>query len=162
MKCIFRASSETCRLSNRFDDNTCSIEYSHLLQQFDYLGLDKESWLVFMADLFSEPSAEQRAAKSGLIGKRISLWWDGDAVFFPAKVIDFDEKAGIHNVRYDNDDTHELYPETLSKQPWKIWSGGEEDFKTYNKIKVEVTKMTTTLHLLDMTSDSSTSLIQLF
>ena len=119
-----------------------AAEYTSHLEQFDYLGPVKESWLAFMADLFSEPSAEQRAARSGLIGKRISLWWDGDAVFFPAKVIDFDETANIHNVRYDNDDTHELYPETLSKQPWKIWNGGEEDFKTYNKRKVEVTNTT--------------------
>lgn len=94
-----------------------------------------------MTDLFCEPTAEQRAAKSGLIGKRISLWWDGDAVFFPAKVIDYDAAAGIHNVRYENDETLELYPEVLTKQPWKIWTGGEEQFKAYNKLKVEVQRM---------------------
>lgn len=96
-----------------------------------------------MADLFCEPTAEQRAAKSGLIGKRISLWWDGDAVFFPAKVIDYDAAAGIHNVRYENDETLELYPEVLNKQPWKIWTGGEEQFKAYNKLKVEVRRTLT-------------------
>jgi hypothetical protein len=91
-----------------------------------------------MADLFCEPSAAQQVAKSGLVGKRISLWWDGDAVFFPAKVIAFDAAANVHSVRYDNDDTSELYPEILSRQPWKIWSGNEEDFKAYNLLKVEV------------------------
>ena len=91
-----------------------------------------------MTYLFCEPTAEQRAAKSGLIGKRISLWWDGDAVFFPARVVDYDAAAGIHNVRYENDETLELYPEVLNKQPWKIWTGGEEQFRAYNKRKVEV------------------------
>ena len=93
---------------------------------------------AFMADLFCEPSAAQQVAKSGLVGRRISLWWDGDAVFFSAKVIAFDTAANVHNVRYDNDDTSELYPEVLSKQPWKIWNGNEEDFKAYNLLKVEV------------------------
>ena len=91
-----------------------------------------------MADLFCEPTAEQLTSTVGLTGKRISLWWDGDAVFFSAKVVDYEAAGNVHNVRYDNDDTYELYPETLSKQPWKIWTGSEEEFRAYNKLKVEV------------------------
>ena len=98
-----------------------------------------------MADLFCEPSAEQLVATAGLVGKRISLWWDGDAIFFSAKVVDFDAAGNTHNVRYDNDDTYELYPETLNKQPWKIWTGSEDEFRAYNKLRVEV-RMTIASH----------------
>lgn len=92
-----------------------------------------------MADLFCEPSAELLVSTTEIIGKRISLWWDGDAIFFSAKVVDYDATASVHNVRYDNDDTYEIYPETLSKQPWKIWGGNEDEFRAYNKLIVEVT-----------------------
>jgi hypothetical protein len=91
-----------------------------------------------MSDLFCEPSAEEKSAVGDLTGKRISIFWDGDSVFFSAKIVNFDKAANVHNVKYDNDDTGDLYPETLDKQPWKIWTGTEQEFSAYNLMKVEV------------------------
>lgn len=90
-----------------------------------------------MADLFCEPGGEQQFSTTELIGKRIAIFWDGENTYFSATVISFNLTESKHYVRYDNDDTSDLYPEILNDQPWKIWGGSEDEFLSYNEKKME-------------------------
>ena len=44
----------------------------------------------------------------------------------------------MHLVKYDNDEEGPLSPELLSKQPWKIWNGSDEEFDAYNEAQQQV------------------------
>jgi hypothetical protein len=90
-----------------------------------------------MADLFSEPGGEQQFYTTELIGKRIAIFWDGDDTYFSAMVVSYNLTENQHYVKYDNDDTSDLYPEALDNQPWKIWGGNEDEFLKYNEKKME-------------------------
>jgi hypothetical protein len=90
-----------------------------------------------MSDMFCEPGGEQQFYTTELIGKRIAIFWDGDDTYFSAMVISFNLTENKHYVRYDNDDTSDLYPEALDDQPWKIWGGNEDEFLKYNEKKME-------------------------
>lgn len=95
-----------------------------------------------MVDLFIEPSIEQKANFEGLVGNQISIFWDGENEYFPAKVINYAE--GIHTVRYDSDEPDVLYPETLNdgETKWKIWSGTKEEYSVlYDQTKTKVKKI---------------------
>ena len=85
-------------------------------------------------DQFRDPTADELVATNELIGHRINIWWDGDFVFYPCKITGYQEEDNMHLVKYDNDDTGPMYPELLSKQPWKIWNGTDEEFDAYNNV----------------------------
>ena len=92
-----------------------------------------------MASKFVEPSHQERSsAPRSLVGRRISIWWDGDNVFYPAKVVDYQESDGAHVVKYDNDDGGALTAEILSTQQWQIWDGSDEEFDAYNQVHQQV------------------------
>ena len=44
----------------------------------------------------------------------------------------------MHVVKYDNDEKGALSPELLSKQPWKIWNGSDEEFDAFNDAQQQV------------------------
>jgi hypothetical protein len=98
-----------------------------------------EPFVDIMSASFRDPTPEE-AASSGeiLVGRRISLWWDGDEVFYPCKVISFDSNSDIINVKYDNDDSGPICEERLGNQSWKIWTGTDEEFEVYNQEKIQV------------------------
>jgi hypothetical protein len=92
-----------------------------------------------MSASFRDPTAEEVASSGeSLVGRRISLWWDGDQVFYPCRVVSFDSNSGIINVKYDNDDGGPICEERLENQAWKIWSGTDEEFEVYNQEKIQV------------------------
>lgn len=92
-----------------------------------------------MSSHFRDPTPDELAASAGdLVGRRISLWWDGDEVFYPCKVVSFDESTGVINVKYDNDDAGPICEEKLENQAWKIWTGTDEDFEVYNRENTKV------------------------
>jgi len=91
-----------------------------------------------MASKFVEPSPEEKSATRALIGRRVNIWWDGDQVFYPAKVVDFQDTDGAHLVKYDNDDEGAVCPEILNTQPWQIWDGSDEEFEAYNQVELQV------------------------
>ena len=85
-------------------------------------------------DLFRDPTPDELISTIELIGHRINLWWDGDLIFYPGKITGYQEEDKMHLVKYDNDPTGPIYPELLTKQPWKIWNGTDEEFDAYNTI----------------------------
>ena len=89
-------------------------------------------------DKFREPTAEEAVATTALVGHRINIWWDGDNAFYPCKIVAFNEEDKMHLVKYDNDEEGPLSPELLSKQPWKIWNGSDEEFDAYNEAQQQV------------------------
>jgi hypothetical protein len=89
-------------------------------------------------DLFIDPSPAEKVATDGLIGRRVNIWWDGDNVFYPGKIVGYQSTDGAHQVKYDNDDEGPVCAEQLSKQPWKLWSGTEADFDAYNQAQLQV------------------------
>ena len=98
-----------------------------------------------MTDLFRDPSPDELQSYSALVGTRISIWWDGDNVFYPCKVVEFDDVAKQHVVKYDNDENGSLSSEILGNQPWKVWEGTDEEFDAYNdtnKMQQIVRKLT--------------------
>ena len=89
-------------------------------------------------DKFRDPSPEEAAATTALVGHRINIWWDGDNVFYPCKIVAFNEEDNKHSVRYDNDEEGAISPELLTAQPWKIWDGSAEEFDAYNEAQQQV------------------------
>lgn len=65
------------------------------------------------------------------IGSHIEIFWDGDNVFYPGKVIRFEEATGTHIVVYDNDD--EEYSENLAASRWRyVRAPGDDPSKVIN------------------------------
>lgn len=83
-----------------------------------------------MADRFDVPTAEDKASKEGLIGKRITIYWDGDQAFYPCKVVSYDEDRDKYQVLYENDPTGVTYEENLRQSVWKIWNKSDEEYMT--------------------------------
>ena len=82
---------------------------------------------------FFPPRAEENNATRALVGRRISIYWDGDRVFFPAKVLDYRDSDGKHVVKYDNDADGDVYDELLRGQKWRIWRGTDAEFDAFNE-----------------------------
>ena len=89
-------------------------------------------------DKFRDPTAEESAATTALVGHRIQIFWDGDSKFYPCKIVAYNEEDNMHVVKYDNDEKGALSPELLSKQPWKIWNGSDEEFDAFNDAQQQV------------------------
>lgn len=79
-------------------------------------------------EYFTDPTPEEVSSGPTLIGNIINIFWDGDNVFYPAKVIRYDQGANTYWVLYENDATGQEYEENLSKSQWKIWRSTEEEF----------------------------------
>jgi hypothetical protein len=89
-----------------------------------------------MSSQFRSPTAEEKASKGELIGKRISIFWDGDNVFYPGVISGYDEKADNFSVIYDEGNDGEVYTEDLRASTWKIWEGTDEEYAATVDTKV--------------------------
>jgi hypothetical protein len=90
--------------------------------------------MEYLEDKFIIPESNQYG--ENLIGKRISIFWPGDNVYYQALVIKYDEPKDKHIVLYENDFSGKQYNENLRKSHWKIWSGTDEEYvETFTKVK---------------------------
>lgn len=71
-------------------------------------------------DTFTPPTDEERQWSVNLVGWRISIYWDGDDVFYPALVTKYDNESDKFLVLYENDDTGIQYVEDLRHLTWKL------------------------------------------
>jgi len=70
---------------------------------------------------FRDPVEEEKRNLSTLIGQRVAIWWDGDHVFYPARLLTFNPITLTFMVIYDNDATNQQYEENLNNSIWKLW-----------------------------------------
>jgi hypothetical protein len=86
--------------------------------------------------MYRYPNEDEIRFQRELIGSKIEIYWDGDEIFYPALVTEFDESTGLHTVLYDNDDTNEAYKEDLSSTKWKLFDESATEEADEEKIKV--------------------------
>lgn len=97
---------------------------------------------------FRDCLEEDRNCGDELSGCKISIYWDGDNVYYPGTVISFDSNSKKHSVVYDNDDSNLEYEEDLLVSQWKVlvnrengerWKGNIPVLKkTINHVPEEV------------------------
>ena len=100
---------------------------SYFADQYLLISLDIAIDLLIM-DKFEIPTAEQQLGGEALVGKKISIYWDGDAAFYPCQVTKYDAVRDKYQVLYENDSSGIAYDENLSKSVWKIWTGTDEEY----------------------------------
>lgn len=71
-------------------------------------------------DSFCEPTEEESQWVEELVGRRISVFWDGDQVFYPALVTRYDEAKEKFLILYEGDEGGREYVEDLRNVVWKI------------------------------------------
>jgi hypothetical protein len=76
---------------------------------------------------YRDPTDEERQLRHELVGRSISIYWDGDDAYYGGLVVGFDETAGKFKVKYDGDDTGDVYDENFASSKWRI-TDGEPDF----------------------------------
>lgn len=77
---------------------------------------------------FAAPTAEEREAGAGLVGRIVQIWWEGDEVYYAGRVEAFDAARGVHRVRYE-DGAEDPYEEALrSSEGWRLWGGDEAEY----------------------------------
>lgn len=85
---------------------------------------------------FRDATEEERNLREQLVGRRVSIYWEGDSVFYPGKVVDYDEMNQLYKVQYDEGD-EPPYDEDLSNLPrWMIFEGTEADYTAFVQQKV--------------------------
>lgn len=89
-----------------------------------------------MSELYRVPTAEEKLQKHELVGRKISIFWDGDNVFYPGIIKGYDEKTDAFSVVYDEGGDEEAYTEDLRTSTWKIWSGSDEEYAKAVEVKV--------------------------
>ncbi len=80
---------------------------------------------------YRDPTYQERMSRHGLVGSQVTIFWDGDCVYFPAKVVAFDESTRCYRVVYLSDlglNPRPEYDEDLANVNktnllWKIWCG---------------------------------------
>jgi serine/threonine protein kinase len=90
-------------------------------------------------DCFRAPSQEVLDAPGqSLVGKRVSVFWSDDLLYYSGRVLSFDQQSGMHLVAYDRDG--EEHEENLGSQPrqgndvpWKIWDESLEGKRCIKK-----------------------------
>jgi hypothetical protein len=87
--------------------------------------------VVKMEEKYGDPTYEEVRAPDGLSGKRITIFWKGDNVYYPCLVKKYDAKKERHVVLYENDESGKEYLENLRKSGWKIWRGTEQEYVEY-------------------------------
>ncbi len=65
---------------------------------FEILRNKKYIYYIFaifvMSDQYRIPTNEEKSQKQDLIGKKITIFWDGDDVYYPGVVKGYDENSG--------------------------------------------------------------------
>ncbi|RYH25604.1 hypothetical protein EON65_15365 [archaeon] len=80
----------------------------------------EESKQMEVNDGFDEPTEEESQWAEELIGHRISVFWDGDQVYYPALVTRYDETKEKFLILYEGDEIGREYVEDLRNAIWKI------------------------------------------
>jgi hypothetical protein len=96
-----------------------------------------------MSDQYRLPTSEEKLLKSELIGRKVSIFWDGDDVFYPGTVTGYDAARDSFSVVYDENSSGEVYTEDFKTTTWKLWCGTDEEYAKQIELKV-----TTTIALL--------------
>ena len=89
-----------------------------------------------MSDNYRVPSATEIVLRQELINAKISIFWDGDNVYYPCTITGYDEITDKFSVVYEENDSGEVYLEDLRTSTWKIWSGTESEFIAQRNTKV--------------------------
>lgn len=89
-----------------------------------------------MTDAYRFPSRDEKLLGQELIGKKITIFWDGDNVFYPCTVTGYDGSNGKFTVEYEENSSGEKYTEDLKSSTWKIWAGTDEEYAAEIEIKV--------------------------
>lgn len=110
------------------------------IRLFEILRNKKYIYYIFaifvMSDQYRIPTNEEKSQKQDLIGKKITIFWDGDDVYYPGVVKGYDEKDDKYSVLYDGDISGEVYTEDLVQSAWKIWAGTDEEYARQMENKV--------------------------
>jgi hypothetical protein len=90
---------------------------------------------TIMANLFRDATDDDRRLTAELVERIISIYWDGEGKFFEGRILSYDKESNCFHVIYYNDDSGEVYLETLSdpKQLWRVWTGSNDEFEEYLK-----------------------------
>jgi hypothetical protein len=81
-----------------------------------------------MTDFYEIPTSEEKSSDGHLVGARITIYWDGDDAFYPARVMSYDKSQDSYVVFYENDSSGVKYTEDLKRSTWKLWKGSDEDY----------------------------------
>ncbi|KAL4452081.1 hypothetical protein ABPG75_007743 [Micractinium tetrahymenae] len=70
-------------------------------------------------------TTQPEGAESGgaMVGRRIGIWWDGDALFYYGTVIGYDSLTQLHTVQYDDGQEEEL---ALAYEHWVFADGRQQ------------------------------------
>lgn len=82
-----------------------------------------------MHEQYCDPLPEEADSKEGLVGARITIYWDGDDAYYPCRVIEYVPESQQHVVLYEKDSSDAKYPEDLKSSKWKIWRGSDEEYE---------------------------------
>lgn len=83
---------------------------------------------------YHSPSPLELTLKNELIGQKITIFWDGDNVYYPAVIVNYNPEDDTFSVLYENDETKEIYKENLRTANWKIWKGSNEEYQSVLKV----------------------------
>ena len=80
-----------------------------------------------MAGVFRLPTDDETSLKEELVGRVISIFWDGDSSYYPCEVLAFKGESNTYVVKYYGSD-NEISDEKLTESVWLIWSGSKVDY----------------------------------
>lgn len=103
------------------EDNAGAESIDHMSKEGEFNGPGR----------FESPSATERAYGVELVGQFVGIWWDGDNVFYPARILSYEPEQDKFTVLYENDDSGGQYSEDLHQSVWKIWRGSYEQMQEY-------------------------------
>lgn len=70
------------------------------------------------------------------MGKKITIFWDGDVVYYPCTIVGYDGPSDKFLVEYEENNTGERYTEDLRSSNWKIWAGTDAEYAAECENKV--------------------------
>ena len=71
---------------------------------------------------YRDPTKEEMKYTDELVNSKVTIFWDGDAMFYNAIVVGYNSLTKLFSVKYENDNTGP-YDENFSTGMWKLWDG---------------------------------------
>ena len=75
---------------------------------------------------FRDVTKEDKSSGDKLINKIISIYWDGDKIYYPCEILSYDSNSNIYNVKYFGGNEEDN--ENLVKTKWRLWTGTKDEF----------------------------------
>ena len=73
---------------------------------------------------YFDPTSRELVATTGLIGKQVCIFWDGEMKYYPALITGFNPVSGYFQAQYlEDSEPRPTYDEDLSTSIWKIYRG---------------------------------------